>query len=158
MSFISRDVECMFNIVGNTGEITGLIAGLPILFLSFIPNACGLKGYSIKLAVLGVVTAAVGLAYPGILNMTVNSLNSAALLNSIFSVLATVIASVFLLVACLAAFFMPTIIALREQRQKKVWMIVCNCLAVIPGPWLIAYIWASLPERQALAVPESPIK
>ena len=147
MSPIPHDVTALLNILANGGEIAGISAGLPLLVLSFIPHANGLKGYTSKLAILGLVMAIVGLAYPGIMNIMVEALDNGAIINSVVAAVVTLTATVFLLGSWLVAVFIPSIIAVRERRNKRLWIIGCNCIAFLPGAWLVSFIWACMSDK-----------
>ena len=50
--------------------------------------------------------------------------------------------------AWLATLFLPTIIARRENRTKKMAITIGNFFFLVPGVWIGIYVWSCLPKSK----------
>ncbi len=137
--------QSLVNICANFTEIAALVAGCPLLLLSFIPSASGLRGYSLKIAGMAVALIIVGAATPAIINFLVGLGEMGMLTGLVIGGLT----ALFALIAVGLTLFLPTIIAFLEKKTNKTGIVILNVIGcLIPLCGLIAYIWACMPEKR----------
>jgi hypothetical protein len=68
MSESLANIEALMNICVNGMEIMGLAGGGSMLLTCFIPHACGLPGYTLKILSASIAMIVAGLAMPNIVN------------------------------------------------------------------------------------------
>jgi hypothetical protein len=132
------NLEALLNILANGNEILGVAAGGPLLFMTWLPAACGLKGYWWKFLACSIALVLVGLASPGIVNLAVSSHSAVGI------IVATIICILLILLQvglALLAAFAPIVIAFREKLEKKALIIGLNLASfILPLCWIGAVI------------------
>lgn len=143
--------EALLNICANAVEIFGFAFGATLVALCWIPAANSLRGYTPKLLALGLGTIIYGFMTPTLINL-VDGAGSDAILSVI---IAPVIALIgFLSIGLI--YFVPSIIAFREKRAHKVWILVLNLMVLIPFSWIVCLVWASAGGNESDKPPAFP--
>ncbi len=135
-------------------QFLSIWCGFPLLILFWIPKVTGAPQYCLKVFLLGLGLVVYGAVVPGFLGLMLNQGQDVFLLEAIVSPAVTLVG----LVACLGASFLPTIIAVREKRENKVWIIMMNCFFLIPICWLGSFIWACVPDKTPEALARSDVR
>jgi len=145
------NLEALTNICTNGAQILGFIAGGALLVSSFIPFASGLRGYSKKILIVALVMIALGVSVTLIVNvlLTVHQPGRFDLALAASLAVAAIIGLIEIALS-IAGYFLPTIIADRQNKKNKLMILICNIVSFIPLVWLIAFIWACIPEKPAM--------
>jgi hypothetical protein len=143
------NLQALLNIMTNGMEIAGFAGGGGMLLTSFIPFASGLKGYSTKIAIIALGMIVLGLAVPGVIGWITASAHDANTVDMGLYISLFVGGMVGLIMVCasVGAYFLPTIIAQRENKKNKIAVSICNCFGFVPFVWLVSYIWSCIPEK-----------
>jgi hypothetical protein len=149
------NLQALLGIMNNCMEIVGIAGGGGMLLSSFIPFASGLKGYSSKIAMIALVMIVLGLAVPGVIGWITASAHDANTvdLGLYISLFVSGMVALIMVCASVGAYFLPTIIAQRENKKNKIAISICNCMAFVPLVWLVSFIWACIPEKVAPVFP-----
>jgi hypothetical protein len=144
MSNDLANLEALINIGANLGEIAGLAGGIPVLLWSWMPRAGGIRGVSLKLAGLSLLTVVLGLATPGIVNLAVPINAVLGLVVSWALCLGTLGLVIYILMT-------PSRIAKRIGHPQERAIRILNCCAFVPWIhglcFLIAMIMVSFTRK-----------
>lgn len=124
-------------------QILSLLNGIGLLFVFWIPAAIGLQRYSLKILLFALCLVMYSMFVPGFLSLLQNQGQDVFLLEAIVTPATIFVGAL----ACFAACFLPTIIAVSEKRTSKVWIIFLNCFFLIPVCWLGSYVWACMSNK-----------
>lgn len=119
------NVEALLNIGANLSEILGIAGGMTGLLWGWMPAAGGLKGYSKRLTLFGLLILVVGLAVPGIINWLVAVNIGVAILAGLVLTLVCVGMGGYL-------YFAPFWLADATKHPNRTWIQVLNCLFFVP--------------------------
>jgi hypothetical protein len=142
------NLEALINIFANCSEIIAFIGGLPLILTCFFPAAFGLRGYSLKLLMMGVYAVIVGFNSPHLLNEALQCYCPERIVTSTLLAIFALSLTIFLssVAIYVGALCLPSIIAFRENRPRKRAIMICNIFSIVPPAWLLAYLWACLPS------------
>ena len=134
-----KDPNRRMNALGNLAELLGIASGLMLVTgssLAFCLNRYKLLGLMVAVGIVGGVAA---LAAPGVIIMACSEGLAVAL-------------AVFNLIFYLAVFFLPTILAFKDNTAKKVKIAIINAAGfIVPGAGLVA-LYIALKDKPAEAV------
>ncbi|CAN5513265.1 hypothetical protein BH11CYA1_BH11CYA1_27420 [soil metagenome] len=140
------NLTALLNIVCNGIEVLGIAAGIPYLALSWIPMACGAKGYTSKMYLACVGAIVIALITPVIVNGLMSMAGGAN--RSLFIGFGIVVGLVLAFVTlglCFALALAPIIMAMREKLPSKGLIIGLNVGSfLLPILWIPSLIVASL--------------
>ncbi len=144
--------EAILNILANGAEIFGKSVG--ISFLLGALSILFLKKWSIagKLASAGLISLLLGFITPGFLIWIVASIHDANIsMDSAepWLLLGGILGLLLLIVAVLASWFMPTIVAFKRHRENRKLVLILNLvLGLIPLGWNVALFMSLMNDKQ----------
>ena len=141
------NVEDLLNILANAAQIIGLASAVPVLFACWIPRACGLHGYSLKILALGILLLGLGLATPGVVNELLRFGESNTQTGTIMAIAAGGLSALCVLVLSTLSYFLPAMIAMRQGKKQKVSICVWNIFCFIAIAWLAVFTWACMRDK-----------
>jgi hypothetical protein len=140
------NIEALCNICANAAEILAISSGGWLLFLWWVPHACGLYGYRLKIFLLGAGMIILGLATPAIVGALMGGKTETGVVLGLIAGIILLLVSIAL---SLIGFFLPTYFAVRvRKKRRKVWIIVLNVLGIIPMLWLVPYVWSCMEDKE----------
>lgn len=122
---VDSNLEALANIGANLAEIVGVAGGFTSLAGSWIPVVNKYPGLCKGMLVRGALILGAAMAQPGIVEYLKP-------INEIAATIASWVLCVPIVIFALKAYALPGSIALKRDLKHKKWIILLNCLVIVP--------------------------